>query len=102
VAKAGGRGIRGPANLSPDGLRNEIRRTRELTTRPFAVDLLAPIPEMIEPYLPVLFDENVRIFVAGLAVPEKHLGEMKRRGIKIMVMTGKVKHAVRGGQPVAD
>src|SRR4029450_11277476 len=57
---------------------------------------------MIEPYLPVLFDEDVRIFVAGLAVPEKHLGEMKRRGIKIMVMTGKVQHAVRAEQAGAD
>jgi enoyl-[acyl-carrier protein] reductase II len=102
VSNAGGLGIMGAANLSPDGLRNEIRRTRELTTRPFAVDLLAPIPEMIEPYLPVLFDEDVRIFVAGLAVPEKHLGEMKRRGIKIMVMTGKVQHAVRAEQAGAD
>jgi enoyl-[acyl-carrier protein] reductase II len=102
ISNAGGLGIMGAANLSPDGLREEIRRTRQLTDRPFAVDLLAPIPEMIEPYLPVLFDEDVRIFVAGLAVPEKHLGEMKRRGIKIMVMTGKVQHAVRAEQAGAD
>jgi enoyl-[acyl-carrier protein] reductase II len=102
VSNAGGLGIMGAANLSPDGLRDEIRRTHELTRRPFAVDLLAPIPEMIEPYLPVLFEEGVRIFVAGLAVPEKHLGEMKRRGMKIMVMTGKVQHAVRAEQAGAD
>src|SRR4029453_4047891 len=102
VSNAGGLGIMGAANLTPDGLRAEIRRTRELTSRPFAVDLLAPIPEMIEPYLPVLFDEGIRIFVAGLAVPEKHVGEMKRRGITIMVMTGKVQHAVRAEQAGAD
>jgi enoyl-[acyl-carrier protein] reductase II len=102
VSNAGGLGIMGAANLTPDGLRAEIRRTRELTSRPFAVDLLAPIPEMIEPYLPVLFDEGIRIFVAGLAVPEKHVGEMKRHGITIMVMTGKVQHAVRAEQAGAD
>jgi hypothetical protein len=28
-------------------LRREIRKTRELTDKPFAVDLLAPIPYMI-------------------------------------------------------
>jgi enoyl-[acyl-carrier protein] reductase II len=102
VSNAGGLGIMGAANLAPDGLREEIRKTRRLTSRPFAVDLLAPIPEMIEPYLPVLFDEDVRIFVAGLAVPEKHVGEMKRRGIKIMVMTGKIQHAVRAEAAGAD
>jgi enoyl-[acyl-carrier protein] reductase II len=102
VSNAGGLGVMGAANLSPDGLREEIRKTRELTKKPFAVDLLAPIPEMINPYLPVLYDEGVTIFVAGLAVPEKHVAEMKRHGITIMVMTGKVKHAVRAERSGAD
>jgi enoyl-[acyl-carrier protein] reductase II len=102
VSNAGGLGIMGAANLSPDDLREEIRRTKRLTQRPFAVDLLAPIPEMIVPYLPVLFEEEVKIFVAGLAVPEKHVGDMKRHGMTIMVMTGKVQHAVRAEQAGAD
>ena len=102
VSNAGGLGIMGAANLSPDGLRDEIRRTKALTARPFAVDLLAPIPEMIEPYLPVLYSEEVRIFVAGLAVPAKHVAEMKRHGITIMVMTGKVEHALRAEAAGAD
>jgi enoyl-[acyl-carrier protein] reductase II len=102
VSNAGGLGIMGAANLSPDGLRDEIRRTKQLTQKPFAVDLLAPIPAMIVPYLPVLFEEEVKIFVAGLAVPEKHVGEMKRHGMTIMVMTGKVQHAVRAEQAGAD
>jgi enoyl-[acyl-carrier protein] reductase II len=70
VSNAGGLGIMGAASLSVDELRAEIRKTRALTTRPYAVDLLAPLPEMIEPYLPVLYDEGVPFFVAGLAVPE--------------------------------
>jgi enoyl-[acyl-carrier protein] reductase II len=102
VSNAGGLGIMGAANLSPDDLRAEIRRTKTLTTKPFAVDLLAPIPEMIVPYLPVLFEEEVTIFVAGLAVPEKQVPEMKRHGMTIMVMTGKVAHAVRAESAGAD
>jgi enoyl-[acyl-carrier protein] reductase II len=92
----------GAANLGPEQLRTEIRRTKALTTRRFAVDLLAPLPEMIEPYLPVLYDEEVPIFVAGLAVPEKYMAEMKRHGIVVMVMTGKVRHAVRAEEAGAD
>jgi len=42
VSNAGGLGVMGAANLSPDGLRDEIRKTRALTKKPFAVDLLAP------------------------------------------------------------
>jgi enoyl-[acyl-carrier protein] reductase II len=102
VSNAGGLGVIGAAALSPDDLRTEIEKTRALTTRPFAVDLLAPIPEMIEPYLPVLYDEGIRIFVAGLAVPEKYVAEMHRRGMTIMVMVGKVKHAVHAENAGAD
>jgi enoyl-[acyl-carrier protein] reductase II len=102
VSNAGGLGVIGAANLSPDDLRAEIRRTRALTAKPFAVDLLAPLPQMIVPYLPVLYEEEVRIFVAGLAVPERHVAEMKAHGIRIVVMTGKVKHAVRAEAAGAD
>jgi enoyl-[acyl-carrier protein] reductase II len=102
VSNAGGLGVMGAANLSPEDLRAEIRRTRALTTKPFAVDLLAPLPQMIEPYLPVLYDEGVEIFVAGLAVPERFVPEMKAHGIKIVVMAGKVKHALRAEAAGAD
>ncbi len=79
VSNAGGLGVIGAATLSADGLRREIRKTRELTDKPFAVDLLAPIPEMIRPYMQVLFEEKVEIFVAGLAVPREFIAEMHAR-----------------------
>ena len=102
VSNAGGLGVIGAANLSPDELRAEIRDTKALTRKPFAVDLLAPLPQMIVPYLPILYEEEVKIFVAGLAIPEKHVAEMHAHGITIMVMTGKVKHAVRAEAAGAD
>src|SRR5919106_6676191 len=68
VSNAGGLGVIGAASLGPGALRAEIRRTRELTKKPFAVDLLAPIPDMIRPHMKVVFEEEVKIFVAGLAV----------------------------------
>jgi enoyl-[acyl-carrier protein] reductase II len=102
VSNAGGLGVMGAANLSPDELRAEIRKTKSLTRKPFAVDLLAPLPQMIVPYLPILYEEEVKIFVAGLAVPEKHVPEMKAHGMTIMVMCGKVKHAVRAEAAGAD
>jgi len=102
VSNAGCLGIMGAAHLSPDDLRAEIRKTQALTKKPFAVDLLAPLPQMILPYLPVLYDEGVTIFVAGLAVPEAQVPEMKRHGLTIMVMTGKVAHAKRAESAGAD
>src|SRR4029077_15383538 len=68
VSNAGGLGVIGAATLNARQLREEIRQTRGVTDNPFAGDLLAPIPDMIRPQMQVVFDESVKIFVAGLAV----------------------------------
>jgi enoyl-[acyl-carrier protein] reductase II len=102
VSNAGGLGIMGAATLGPDRLRDEIRKTRELTDKPFAVDLLAPLPDMMRDSLQVVFDEGVKIFVAGLAVPTEFVGEMKERGVKLVVMCGKVRHALKSVAAGAD
>jgi enoyl-[acyl-carrier protein] reductase II len=93
VANAGGLGVIGAAPLDAETLRREIRKTRELTEKPFAVDLLAPIPDMIRPHIRVLVEEGVKIFVAGLAVPSEFIAEMHEHGIVVVVMVGKVHHA---------
>ena len=102
VSNAGGLGVIGAAGCSPAELREEIRRTRELTDKPFAVDLLAPIPDMIRPHMPVLIEERVKIFVAGLAVPAEFIRTMHEHGMKVVVMCGKVHHGEKAEQAGAD
>jgi enoyl-[acyl-carrier protein] reductase II len=50
----------------------------------------------------VLFEERVRIFVAGLAVPEAFISEMHKHGMLVVVMTGKVRHALKAQAAGAD
>jgi enoyl-[acyl-carrier protein] reductase II len=102
VSNAGGLGVIGAATLDPDGLRKEIRKTRELTDKPFAVDLLAPIPDHIRAHMRVVFEENIEIFVAGLAVPDDFITEMHEHGMKVVVMCGKVRHAIKSERAGAD
>ncbi|HUO04249.1 MAG TPA: nitronate monooxygenase [Candidatus Binataceae bacterium] len=102
VSNAGGLGVIGAAGLSPDEMRDEIRKTRELTDKPFAVDLLAPIPDMMRPYMPILLEEKIKIFVAGLAVPAEFLQTMHDHGMKVVVMCGKVHHGEKAQQAGAD
>ncbi|HMD05574.1 MAG TPA: nitronate monooxygenase, partial [Candidatus Binatus sp.] len=102
VSNAGGLGVIGAASLSPDDLRAEIRKTRELTDKPFAVDLLAPIPDMMRPHVPVMIEEKVKVFVAGLSVPQEFVKVMHDNGMKIVVMCGKVHHGVKSQQAGAD
>ena len=102
VSNAGGLGVLGGATVDAQGLRQEIHKTRELTDKPFAVDLLAPIPDMIRPQMQVVFDEGIKIFVAGLAVPQEFLAEMHERGMTVIVMVGKVRHAIKSEREGAD
>ncbi len=102
VSNAGGLGIMGAATLDPERLREEIRKTRDLTDKPWAVDLLAPIPDHIRPQIEVIYEEDVKIFVAGLAVPSDFIAEMHARGMTVMVMCGKVRHAQKSEAGGAD
>jgi NAD(P)H-dependent flavin oxidoreductase YrpB (nitropropane dioxygenase family) len=52
VSNAGGLGVIGGAGMQPERLRLEIRRCRELTERPFGVDLLLPSQTTGEVLLP--------------------------------------------------
>jgi enoyl-[acyl-carrier protein] reductase II len=102
VSNAGGLGVLGGATVDAEGLRQEIHETRKRTDKPFAVDLLAPIPDMIRPQMRVIFEEGVKIFVAGLAVPQEFIAEMHERGMTVIVMVGKVRHAVKSEREGAD
>lgn len=102
VSNAGGLGVIGAAMLGADDLRREIHRTRELTDKPFAVDLLAPDPERIRGHMEVIFDEKIEIFVAGLAVPDTFIAEMHEKRMKVVVMCGKVRHALKAVAAGAD
>ena len=102
VSNAGGLGIIGGATMSVEMLRDEIKKTKELTDKPFAVDLLAPIPDMIRQHMEVVFEEDIRIFVAGLAVPAEFIEEMHKREMKVVVMCGKVRHAEKSAAAGAD
>jgi len=102
VSNAGGLGVLGAATMGPEHMRAEIRAVRELTHKPFAVDLLAPDPEMIRAHMGVIYEEKVAIFVAGLAVPEAFIDELHDNGVKVVVMTGKVRHAEKAAAAGAD
>jgi enoyl-[acyl-carrier protein] reductase II len=57
---------------------------------------------MMRPHMPVLIEEKVKIFVAGLAVPTEFVQTMKDHGMKIVVMCGKVHHGEKAQAAGAD
>jgi enoyl-[acyl-carrier protein] reductase II len=66
VSNAGGLGVVGGAGFTPERLRLEIQKTRELTDKPFGVDLLLPIQTTGEVLPPRPIGERPEVNVAEL------------------------------------
>src|SRR5438067_9009530 len=74
VSRAGGLGILAGLNLAPDDLRDQVRRIRELTDRPFGVNLWLH-PELLPPIDPAtLPPERVGSANAALNSARRVLG----------------------------
>lgn len=102
VSNAGGYGVLGMAGTSPDFIREQMRQVRKLTDKPFGVDLLAASPESLTDSVEVIIEEGASAFIAGLGVPMPIMEKLKAAGLKVMVVCGAVKHAVKAEQAGCD
>ena len=94
VSNAGGIGTLGASTMSLDELRSEMSMTRELTDKPFGVDLLTALPDQVEKGVQAVVEGGARIFVAGLGVPREAIDYLHSKNVLVGSMCGKVRHAV--------
>ncbi len=102
VSNAGGFGTLGMASKSPEGIREEMRRVRELTDKPFGVDLLAALPEQMMASIDIIIEEGAKAFIAGLGVPGPLVQKCHDNGVLVMSMCGKVSHAIAAEEAGCD
>jgi len=102
VTNAGGYGVLGMAGRSPEFIRDEMRKVRSLTDGPFGVDLLAASPESLTASVEIIIEEGASSFIAGLGVPMPIMQRLKAAGLKVMVVCGAVKHAIKAEQAGCD
>jgi enoyl-[acyl-carrier protein] reductase II len=94
VSNAGGLGTLGMAGRSHNEIRDEIKKTRDLTDKPFGVDLLAAVPESLERTVDIIIEGGAKAFISGLGVPPPHLVKrFHESGLKVMNVSGTVRHA---------
>jgi len=102
MSNAGGYGVLGMAGTTPDFIEGQMKRVRELTDKPFGVDLLAASPESLEASVDVIINNGADSFVAGLGVPMPIMEKLKKADVKVMVVGGAVKHAIKAEQAGCD
>ena len=82
VSNAGALGLIGAGGMDADTLRVHIRRCRELTDKPFGVNIMLmnpAAPEMAK----VVIEEGVKVVTTGAGVPGQFVPAWKGAGIKV-------------------
>ena len=102
VSAAGGFGSLGMAGLSPYQIGEQMARVKDLTDKPFGVDLLTAQPESLTASVDVIIKGGAKAFIAGLGVPVAIVEQLKQAGIVVMCMAGNVRHAVKAVEAGCD
>ena len=101
VSQAGGLGIIGAANAPAQWVRDQIRKTRELTDKPFGVNVMLMSP-YAEEVAQVVAEENAAVVTTGAGNPEKYMELWKSRNIKVIPVVASVALAKRMERSGAD
>lgn len=97
VANAGAIGFMTALTFpDPEGLREEIRRCRQMTDKPFGVNLTF-LPALTPPdypgYIRVCIEEGIEFMETAGRNPEEYIDQLKSAGIKIVHKCTSVRHA---------
>lgn len=105
VSKAGGIGVIGSGYLTGNELRGEIRVVREITNRPFGVDILFAkvsgddenslrYTRQVEDQISVTIEERVPLLISGLGNPLDVVSECHDKGMLVGSAVGNVRQAL--------
>ena len=92
VSNAGGLGILASGGMSPEELREQIKKCKEQTTKPFAVNLMLMMHNINE-IIDVVIEEGVKIVTTGAGTPRKFMPRLTEASVKVIPVIPSVKAA---------
>ncbi len=101
VSNAGGLGIIGAGNASGEFVREQIHKVRNLTHRPFGVNVMLMSP-FAEDVMQVVYEERVPVITTGAGNPGKYIDKLKKVSIKVLPVVSSVALAKRMEREGAD
>lgn len=101
VSNAGGLGIIAGGSAPIDYLRDQIRKTKAMTDKPFGVNIMLMSPNA-EELAKLVIEENVPVVTTGAGNPGKFMEAWKAAGIKVIPVVPSVALAKRMERAGAD
>ncbi len=83
VANSGGMGLLGSGSMRPDLLRDQIRKAKTLTEKPFGINLpllYSNSPENMK----VALEEGIRVFFTSAGSPKRAIAPLKKAGCVVV------------------
>ena len=94
VSNGGGLGLIAAMNSNGEQLREEIRKCKELTDKPFGVNIMLMSPSVDE-VAQVVIEENIPVITTGAGNPGKYMEKWLEAGIKVIPVVASVALARR-------
>ena len=101
VSNAGGLGLIGAASAPADWVREQIKKAKELTDKPFGINIMLMSPYADE-VAEIVAEEGVKVVTTGAGNPEKYMKMWKEAGVKVIPVVASVALAKRMERSGAD
>ncbi len=101
VSNAGGLGLIGAASAPADWVREQVKKAKELTDKPFGVNIMLMSPYADE-VAEIVAEEGVKVVTTGAGNPEKYMKMWKEAGVKVIPVVASVALAKRMERSGAD
>ncbi|HRS21168.1 MAG TPA: enoyl-[acyl-carrier-protein] reductase FabK [Clostridia bacterium] len=101
VSNAGGLGIIGAGNAPGSYVRDEIRKVKKLTDKPFGVNVMLLSP-FVDEVIDIVYEEKVPVITTGAGNPGKYIARFKKIGTKVIPVVPAVALAKKMEQEGVD
>ncbi len=94
VSNSGGLGLIGSASMYPDILRENIRKCKAATDKPFGVNVALLYPNLDE-IIQIVLEEGVKIVFTSAGNPKTYTETLQKEGIKVAHVVSSTKFAIK-------
>lgn len=101
VSNAGGLGLIAGGNAPKEVIKEEIRKCRELTDKPFGVNVMLLSP-FVDEIIELIIEEKIPVITTGAGNPAKYIDSLKAVGTKIIPVVPSIALAQRMEKLGAD
>ena len=101
VSNAGGLGLIGSGSMYPEIFRDQIKKCKQATNKPFGVNVPLLYPN-VEEHMKIIIEEGVKIVFTSAGNPKTWTTHLKQHGITVVHVVSNIKFALKSQEAGVD